>query len=49
MRCAQCLPPGTSRIHFAQRSVAGAVPESASKALTFAIEKAQGDHREARN
>lgn len=48
-RCAQCLPPGTSRIHFAQRSVARAVPASASKALTFAIEKAQGDRWEACN
>lgn len=37
------------QIHFAQLLVAQAVPESASKALTFAIEKAQGDHWEARN
>ncbi|XP_055279701.1 basic proline-rich protein-like [Moschus berezovskii] len=47
IRCAQGLPPGTSRIHFAQRSVARAVPLSASKALIFAIEKAQGDRCEA--
>ena len=43
------VSPGTWPAHFPHRFVARVVPASTSKALTFAIEKAQGDRWEAHN